>query len=536
LDVEIDDVDAFLLDPRHRAKLSGTVWSEKLGLQPVSGTVDLLVAGKRPGHRQMVYSLAFTCAGTTWRLSGVKDVEDDPGFDLWRDTTTLYTQLFRKDAPGVQGAGILRVSLRGFLRLVISLVRGAGHKPPHLRALARFLHFFLGTLVEVYVNGPGPRPRFRGVTMREIPVYTLDGVKDAKVGVYPFSTKDGLGLTLTRFSRGDPRGDAVLLLHGLTSSSDMFIMPEHRNLVTFLLDSDFTDVWCLDSRISNRFVYNLPPWRFSLDDVALFDYPAALDVMKPHLAGRRVAVISHCVGSLTFLMALFGKVVDEKSLSCVVANSVGLTPRISRWQRVKLSMAPRLLELLGLPFISPRWHEYPAPSVPRLVAWAVSLVHRECRVRACHMLSLMWGDGRPAAYRHETLHPATHDRVADLFGAVGFSYYRHILRMVRAGKAVKYDPGNPAYKPLPDDYLLHAREVRTPVLFATGSHNRVFRGSNEACYALMQHLVPGRHRFKMFDGYGHQDVIIGKDAEHDVFPSLLHFLNHSTCTPCAKAS
>jgi pimeloyl-ACP methyl ester carboxylesterase len=88
-----------------------------------------------------------------------------------------------------------------------------------------------------------------------IPRYTLEGVADAEVSVHAFPTEDGLGLSLTRFRRA-PCEDVVLLVHGLTSSSDLFIMPEHRNLVSHLLDNGFTDVWALDFRMSNRFPYD----------------------------------------------------------------------------------------------------------------------------------------------------------------------------------------------------------------------------------------------------------------------------------------
>ena len=91
-----------------------------------------------------------------------------------------------------------------------------------------------------------------------IPRYTLDGVKDAEVSVHPFTTDDGLGLNLTRFRRAEC-DDVVLLVHGLTSSSDLFIMPEHRNLASYLLDTGFTDVWAVDFRMSNRFPYDSEP-------------------------------------------------------------------------------------------------------------------------------------------------------------------------------------------------------------------------------------------------------------------------------------
>src|SRR5262245_20858328 len=90
-----------------------------------------------------------------------------------------------------------------------------------------------------------------GTMRRRIPLFTLEGVPGADASVHPFSTDDGLGLSMLRFTRGpagDQGGDAVLIIHGLTTSSDMFIMPEHHNLVRFLLDNGFRDVWTLDYR------------------------------------------------------------------------------------------------------------------------------------------------------------------------------------------------------------------------------------------------------------------------------------------------
>ena len=136
-----------------------------------------------------------------------------------------------------------------------------------------------------------------------IPRYTLDGVQDAEVSVHPFSTDDGLGLNLTRFHRADC-DDVVLLVHGLTSSSDLFIMPEHRNLASYLLDTGFTDVWAVDFRMSNRFPYDSETHRYTLDDIADYDHPAALAELRRHVGDRRVHVVAHCLGSLSLTMSL----------------------------------------------------------------------------------------------------------------------------------------------------------------------------------------------------------------------------------------
>lgn len=357
-----------------------------------------------------------------------------------------------------------------------------------------------------------------------IPRYTLNGVRGAQVSVHQFATEDHLGLTLTRFLAAES-DNVVLLVHGLSSSSDMFIMPEHRNLVSFLLANGFGDVWTLDFRMSNRFPYNMETRRHTLDDVAAFDHPAAIRELRRHVGGRRIHVIAHCLGSVSFQMSMSGGVVE--GVTSMVANSVGLTPRVPTWSRMKLATASVLLEYgFGLSYLDPRFRAA-APLTRRwLFARAVSLFHRECRVAACHMQSFMWGSGRPAMYNHDNLAPETHqhERLADLNGATEISYYRHIGKIVRAGRAVKFDPAHPEHRHLPDDYLASAERVKTPVLFLTGDQNRVFADSNIACHRILNQRVPGLHELEIIPGYGHIDPLIGRAAHRDVFPRIVDFL------------
>jgi lysosomal acid lipase/cholesteryl ester hydrolase len=358
---------------------------------------------------------------------------------------------------------------------------------------------------------------------RQVPLYTLDGVPDADVSVHPFTTDDGLGLSMLRFNRKQS-DDVVLVVHGLTTSSDMFIMPEHENLVRFLLDAGFSDVWTLDYRMSNRHPYNRSMHRYTMDDVALFDYPAALNTLREKVGpNRRIHVITHCLGSVSFLMSLFGGVVD--GISSVIANSAGLTPRVPAWSQVKLTMAPPMVEyVLGLPYLDPAWRQEPKLSRGWMFSKAASLFHPECNQPACHMLSLMWGTGWPALYSHDKLHAVTHARSGDLYGATGMHYYRHVRKMVRAGRAVKYHTRDSRYDALPDDYLAGAGEISTPVLLTTGDKNRVFARSNVVCYERLQAVAPGRHELEVFPGYGHQDVFMGRNCHQDVFPRMLDFL------------
>lgn len=356
---------------------------------------------------------------------------------------------------------------------------------------------------------------------REIPLFTLDGVKNAEITTHWFWTDDKLGLSFTRFRRGEA-GEAVVIIHGLTSSTDMFIMPEHYNLVSYLLDHGYTDVWCLDFRMSNRHSYNLFKHRYTMDDVALYDYPPALAEVRRHIGDKPIHVICHCLGANSFIMSLFGKVVD--GVSSVIANSVALTPRVPKWSKLKLRVAPNMVEyVLGFPYLNPGWSEDPGLTRGKIFSQIVSKFHPECDVPACHMLSLMWGTGWPALYNHNNLADATHRRGSDLYGATSMNYYRHVHKMVKTGGAVKYSH-EPQYARLPDDYFQYAREIETPVLFMTGSDNRVFSDSNIACHERLERLVPGRHELHVFRGYGHQDPFMGERVADDVFPRLLEFI------------
>jgi cholesterol oxidase len=339
-------------------------------------------------------------------------------------------------------------------------------------------------------------------------------------------TDDGLGLNLTRFLAAES-DEVVLLVHGLTQSSDMFVMPEHRNLVSFLHAGGFGDVWTVDLRMSNRFPYNTETGRHTLDDMAAFDHPAALREIRRHLGGRRLHVVAHCIGSLTFHMSLFGGVVD--GIASLVANSVGLHPRVPGWSRAKVTASALLEYVVGLSYLDPRFRAAPPLSRRGLLSRAVSLAHRECDVPACHMLSFMWGSGHPALYEHANLAPETHthERLADLHSGLDLSYFRHIAKMVAAGRAVKFDPDDPAHRMLPDDYTEDVTRVETPVLYLAGSHNRVFSDSAVAGYRYLDERVPGRHELEILTGYGHVDPIIGKNAHMDVFPRIVDFLKRN---------
>lgn len=528
--VRIDDLDAFLKSPEHGAEIVGYVESSRQGRCAIEkGRFNLFVATADRNSRRMLYRLFYRdAAGNPFTLSGYKEIQDQPGPDIWGDTTTLFTNLFpghveadQEGAAEIVAAGILKISLADFLHQLTTMRADGPNLGERIAAFEKFGRFFMGALWDTYGPSLLPKPdRY----VREIPLYTTEGVKGAEISMHPFHSVDKLGLNLTRFRRQESE-DVVLIVHGLTQSSDMFIMPEHYNLVQYLLDHGWGEVWTLDFRMSNRFPYNLQRTRWTMDDVALYDFPPALAELRRHLSPRaRIHVICHCLGSVSFTMSLFGKAVG--GITSVVSNSVSLTPRVPPWSRVKLWAAPFLCEnVMGFQFANPNWRREPGFSMGKALGWVASAFHKECGVPECGMLSFMWGAGFPALFSHENIDDVTHRRVGDLHGGVSFHYYRHVRRMVEAGKAVKYDPAEPRFAALPDDYWKYAAEIETPVLFITGENNRVFTDSNIETHKRLQQVAPGRHELHVFPNYGHQDVFMGKNAHRDVFPKMVEFLN-----------
>jgi len=529
--VAISDLDAFLTQSQHAGSLSGHIVCPLLGgLCPVQSGAFRLLPDTADRDRKVMYYQVVACTpqGEFFTFVGEKQVQHDAVLDLWHDTTTLYVNVFRGQVDPDKTAqaelwvtGIIGLDLSDFIRVLRTLRVTNSNGDASIEGLARFGGFFAGKLWDVYGPQVPPAPNQPN---RRYAKNTTEGVTGADISVHPFSTADGLGLQLTRFSRATC-DDVVLIVHGLTSSSDMFIMPEHQNLVQTLLDHEFGDVWTLDFRGSCRFPYNLERTRYTLDDIALFDHPAALAELRRHIGPqRRIHVIAHCVGALSMAMSLFGRSVQ--GVTSMILNSVALTPYVPRWSEIKLALGPWVSDyLIGVEYYSPSWRRQPGWSVGKLIATAADMVHQECDSPECHMLSFMWGSGRPALFNHANLAPETHDRLGDLFGGAPVHYYRHISKMVRAGhRAIKFDPSNPRYAALPDDYLTHAAQTDTPILLIQGQDNRVFADSNIQCHALLEKIVPGRHQLRVIPGYGHQDIFMGKNVHLDVFPHLIKFL------------
>ena len=147
--ISIDDIDRFVADREHTGSITGSVEYEPFGgTLPVTRGIFNLFSPGGPNERLMQYRLAFEHDGKPYFLDGAKHVHDDPGFDVWKDTTTLHTVLHEgSDESGpVAGAGILSLGAEALTRMMTTMRPVGGGVEP----LVKFGKVFLGSLWESY--------------------------------------------------------------------------------------------------------------------------------------------------------------------------------------------------------------------------------------------------------------------------------------------------------------------------------------------------------------------------------------------------
>lgn len=166
LTIEVADMARFSDDPLRHAGAVGYLHCDALGgrLPVERGDFNLFVNDPdpaRPGVKRMLYRLWFhDGVGHPLTLTGFKLVENDAGFDLWKDTTTLFTTVLKGhvesggDASAeLVASGILRIRVQDFAKQLTTFRAGGdGGLSAKLGGLLRFGVIFVGQLADVYLR------------------------------------------------------------------------------------------------------------------------------------------------------------------------------------------------------------------------------------------------------------------------------------------------------------------------------------------------------------------------------------------------
>jgi cholesterol oxidase len=155
--VTIDDIDAFIGDSNHAGVLDVVMDWAPFGMHvPAPGGVfNLFSPTGDPKLKLMVYEWPAVKDGTRYYFAGHKNVREHSVLDLWKDTTTLYTQLYEgNDKTGpVVGAGIISLSVEELAKMTANFKPLNAPSPEAgLAAVGRFGKFFMGQLWDTYIT------------------------------------------------------------------------------------------------------------------------------------------------------------------------------------------------------------------------------------------------------------------------------------------------------------------------------------------------------------------------------------------------
>jgi cholesterol oxidase len=160
LTIQALDAQAFVTDPDHEANMTGTVIAPALSAMPLvvsEGRFNLFSKDVNNEKRKfMKYNMQLNSVeGKTYYFNGFKDIIDDPGFDVWKDTTTLFITVHEGDnvnAP-IAGKGMLIIEASDFAKQCTTMKALNGKTiADDMKALVSFGKLFAGNVWDTYFS------------------------------------------------------------------------------------------------------------------------------------------------------------------------------------------------------------------------------------------------------------------------------------------------------------------------------------------------------------------------------------------------
>ena len=318
-----------------------------------------------------------------------------------------------------------------------------------------------------------------------------------------FTAGDGASL-LMHHTSGGTRGPVVLTPGTAMTALSYCIDTVPQNLVEFLVAQGF-DVWLVDWRTSPLLAAHERP--YTLDDVAHYDWPAAIAEVRRRTGSKQVSVLAHCLSSPCFLLSNLRGYMEPGQVRSFIASQVALHLHMTPVAGLKLeTRVDRLLPFRDM------IHQRPADAHEDFSDIAVSFLSHilpksySCDNPACHRQSATFGD----LIFHARVNAATHALMGDL--------------VPECLTAFLQDVANWARKPdiLTDEDRNHLDRLRLPILFISGAENRMFVPlATELTFNLLcEANGADSYQRKVYNDFGHLDSYIGEDANTAIWPDL----------------
>ena len=158
LTIHSEDVDSLINIDMHEAGMIGTMTAPALSAAPMTalqGVFNLFIVDPDDSERKkMQYSAQLVSSeGKGYYFEGFKDVHNDRGVDVWKDTTTLFINVYEGNSSmgKLVGKGKLHIEIGDFMKQLKTIIAiNASTKKQGLSAVAKFARFFAGNVYQTY--------------------------------------------------------------------------------------------------------------------------------------------------------------------------------------------------------------------------------------------------------------------------------------------------------------------------------------------------------------------------------------------------
>lgn len=540
LTIHSDDLNLLISDSTHSAEITGWVKCPALSAAPMQvkkGEFQLLTIDTEAVETwRMTYDMVLEREQGPVRFYGYKILHQRTGSDVWSDLTTLFITIHEGEAGDGQllARGILTLNLEDLMWQVNSFKLDvkddwAGHLVERFaRAkdaiatvyLGKFAGFFGMTVFNAYGGLLADLKNFPALELAAEPsarphrTLALPAPK-----AFTVDLSDGFKIRLTRYQGG--RKGPVIVAPGFSIRASSFALDTvDKNLVEMLVAADY-DVWLFDYRASpdsgNPVDHPLP---FTIDDIALVDWPAAIDFVRKTAQVETVQAISHCISSMSLLMSIAAGTGGVRSL---VSSQLTLHP-VTNWLNYlkadldAVGLLSGLSQLDGTFDFTASLNETDIGHEVDAAAWQIPVVEGQaCKNPTCRRIFAVYGP----SYEHAQLNHWTHTTLSEMFGPVSIKPFEQLQTIIRLGRVVDAQ-GKDSY--LTDEC---ARRLALPIFFISGSANQLFYP--ETAWRTQEWLTringSAFYTHRVLEGYSHMDTFIGRNAATDVFPSIVSELD-----------
>lgn len=318
---------------------------------------------------------------------------------------------------------------------------------------------------------------------------------------FNFTAGDGSELQLHHTSGGE-KGPVIIAPGTAMTALTYCIDTVGTNLVEFLVGEGF-DVWLFDWRTSPLLQAHRHP--YSLEDVARYDWPSALDEVRRLTGKQRVCVLAHCLSSTCFLLSLLRGYLQPDRIRFFVASQVGLHFQMPVPTTLKIALGADRLAPAG-DMIHQKAEESTRELSDRVVSLFSRMLPKSCDNLVCRRHRLTFGE----LIHHPRVNPATHHLMGDLIPECQVFFLKDVALWSRKGTVLSRADRE------------HFDRISVPIRFISGNENRMFTpGSTAQTYRMLcEKNGEDLYRRTVYEGFGHLDCFVGDGARDALWPDV----------------